>query len=160
VNRVNGHADDGQSNVFPQTPSPEVLSDATSAVFAADPMKEPATRAKQRAKRQIHQNRFVIVGAGSVITALLLFAAVSMPHLGAPRKAKHEGARVTGKLNPESTDASNDKSLFPIIDVGRPGNKNDHSGFLSERDLQRSVIRRVPKTTQSGRKNPAETLRS
>src|SRR5437762_13731818 len=38
-----------------------------------------ATRGKQRTKQQLQQNRFVIIGAGAVVVALLMFVAVSMP---------------------------------------------------------------------------------
>ncbi len=41
-----------------------------------------ATRAKQRARQQIQQNRFVIIGAGAIVIALLIFVATSMPHRG------------------------------------------------------------------------------
>jgi hypothetical protein len=44
-----------------------------------------ATRTKQRAKQQIQQNRFVIIGAGAIVTALLIFVATSMPHRGVPQ---------------------------------------------------------------------------
>ena len=43
------------------------------------PIPELATRAKQRARQQIRQNRFVIIGAGAVVIALLIFVATSMP---------------------------------------------------------------------------------
>jgi hypothetical protein len=39
-----------------------------------------ATRGKQRAKQQFQQNRFVIIGAGALVVALLVFVAVSVPH--------------------------------------------------------------------------------
>lgn len=40
---------------------------------------ELATRAKLRARQKIQQNRFVIVAAGAVVFALLIFAVVSAP---------------------------------------------------------------------------------
>ncbi len=39
-----------------------------------------ATRAKVRAKQQFQQNRFVIIGAGALVVALLIFVATSIPH--------------------------------------------------------------------------------
>src|SRR5258708_24780391 len=76
--------------------------------------------AKQRVRQQIQQNRFVIIGAGAIVIALLIFVATSMPHRGAPQKVKRRGATATEDLALESGTASYDKSLFPITDSGRP----------------------------------------
>jgi hypothetical protein len=100
-----------------------------------------ATRAKQRARQRIQQNRFVIIGAGAIVIALLIFVATSMPHRGAPQKVKRPGATGTEDLALESGTASNDKSLFPITDSGRPATKESHEGFLNERDLQRTATK-------------------
>ena len=102
---------------------------------------ELATRAKQRARQQIQQNRFVIIGAGAIVIALLIFVATSMPHRGAPQKVKSRGATASEDLALESGTASNDKSLFPITDSGRPVTKESHEGFLNERDLQRTATK-------------------
>jgi len=108
------------------------------------PIPELATRAKQRVRQQIRQNRFVIIGAGAVVIALLIFVATSMPHRGAPQKAKSRGATATEDLASESSATSNDKSLFPITDSGRPVTKETHEGFLNERDLQRTATKLTP----------------
>jgi hypothetical protein len=100
-----------------------------------------ATRAKQRAKQQIQQNRFVIIGAGAIVIALLIFVATSMPHRGAPQKVKSRGATATEDLASDSGATSNDKTLFPITDSGRPVTKESHEGFLNERDLQRTATK-------------------
>ena len=109
--------------------------------LAPAPLPESATRAKQRARQQIQQNRFVIIGAGAIVIALLIFVAMSMPHRGAPQKAKSRGAAASEDLALESSTASNDKSLFPITDSGRPVTKETHEGFLNERDLQRTATK-------------------
>jgi len=57
----------------------------------------------------------------------------------------------------ESGTASNDKSLFPITDSGRPVTKETHEGFLNERDLQRTATKPAARTTVAG---GAETLGS
>jgi hypothetical protein len=108
---------------------------------ATAPLPVVATRAKQRAKQQIQQNRFVIIGAGAIVIALLVFVATSMPHRGTPQKAKSRGATAAEDLASESGTASNDKSLFPITDSGRPVTKESHEGFLNERDLQRTATK-------------------
>ena len=114
---------------------------------ATAPLPGLATRAKQRAKQQIQQNRFVIIGAGAIVVALLIFVATSIPHRGVPQKVKSRGATATEDLALESGNASNDKSLFPITDSGRPVTKETHEGFLNERDLQRTATKPAAGTT-------------
>jgi hypothetical protein len=114
---------------------------------AAVPSPGLATRTKQRARQQIQQNRFVIIGAGAIFIALLIFVATSIPHRGAPQKVKSRGATATEDVALESGAASNDKSLFPITDSGRPVTKESHEGFLNERDLQRTATKPTAGTT-------------
>jgi hypothetical protein len=102
---------------------------------------ELATRSKLRARQQFQQNRFVIVGAGALITALLIFVGVSTPHKGPARKTKVGTAAVKDETT-QSAIAGADRSLFPITDSGRPAPKEAHDGFLDEKDLERSVTRR------------------
>jgi len=117
---------------------------------ATAPLPGPATRAKQRARQQIEQNRFVIIGAGAIVIALLIFVATSMPHRGTPQKVKSRGATASEDLALESGTASNDKSLFPITDSGRPVTKESHEGFLNERDLQRTATKPAGTTGAGG----------
>jgi hypothetical protein len=49
---------------------------------------ELATRTKLRARQKIQQNRFVIVAAGAVVFALLIFAVVSAPRMSVPRNPR------------------------------------------------------------------------
>jgi hypothetical protein len=79
--------------------------------------------------------------------ALLIFVATSMLHRGAPQKAKSRGVTATEDLAFESGTSSNDKSLFPITDSGRPVTKESHEGFLNERDLQRTATKPTAGTT-------------
>jgi hypothetical protein len=143
----NGHNDNGNAAVIQELEENEARNnDLPLPPDANAPMPELATRAKQRARQQIQQNRFVIIGAGAVVIALLIFVATSMPHQGAPQKAKSRGATATEDLALESGPASNDKSLFPITDSGRPVTKESHEGFLNERDLQRTATKPAPGT--------------
>jgi hypothetical protein len=137
----NGHNDNGNAGVIQEPAGEETLSNVPFPPDATAPLPEPATRAKQRARRQIQQNRFVIIGAGAIVVALLIFVATSMPHRGAPQKVKSRGATGTEDMALESGTASNDKSLFPITDSGRPVTRETHEGFLNERDLQRTAIK-------------------
>ena len=100
-----------------------------------------ATRAKLRARQQFQQNRFVIVGAGALIVALLIFVATSIPHKIPLQKPKVGSAAVKEEQT-QVANAGADRSLFPITDSGRPSPKEAHEGFLDEKDLERSVTRR------------------
>ncbi len=138
----NGHNDNGNAAVIQELGENEARNnDLPLPPDVNAPLHGPATRAKQRARQQIQQNRFVIIGAGAIVIALLIFVATSMPHRGAPQKVKSRRAAASEDLPLESGTASNDKSLFPITDSGRPVTKESHEGFLNERDLQRTATK-------------------
>jgi len=119
-----------------------------------------ATRARLRAKQQFQQNRLVIIGAGALVVALLVFVATSILHKTAAPKTKVG----TAALKEEQTQIANtlvDRSLFPITDSGSPSVKESHEGFLNERDLERSVTRRSHASSiQPGPSNAPGTLGS
>jgi hypothetical protein len=109
---------------------------------------ELATRTKLRAREKIQQNRFVIVAAGAVVFALLIFAVVSAPRVSVPRSGSaQKGSRnaVNGNRDFESQTmtSSREQSLLPITDSGRPASKENHDGYLNEQDLERSATRRT-----------------
>jgi hypothetical protein len=138
----------------------EILNSEPIPPLGTVPLPEFATRAKQRAKEQIQQNRFVIIGAGAIVTALLIFVAVSVPHRGGSEKGKNRKATLKDESTLETGNESNNKSLFPITDSGRPAANETHQGFLSERDLQRTVIRSSSNASQTGQRSGAGTLGS
>ena len=147
----NGHNDNGNAAVIQEPAENEARNnDLPLPPDATAPLPGLATRAKQRARQQIQQNRFVIIGAGAIVIALLIFVATSMPHRGAPQKVKSRGATAAEDLALESGTASNDKSLFPITDSGRPVTKESHEGFLNERDLQRTATKPAARATVAG----------
>jgi Bacterial conjugation TrbI-like protein len=100
-----------------------------------------ATRAKLRARHQFQQNRFVIIGAGALVIALLVFVATSIAHKNPVQKTKAGSAAVKDEPT-QTANAGADRSLFPITDSGRPSAKEAHEGFLNEKDLERSVTHR------------------
>ena len=157
MTRPNGQSDKGNTGLMEGPDGNEILNREPVAPLATAPVPEFATRAKQRAKEQIQENRFVIIGAGAIVTALLIFVAVSMPHRGGSEKGKHRGATWKDEATLETSNESDDKSLFPITDSGRPQAKETHQGFVNERDLQRTVVRspsssvsQIAKTNESG----------
>ena len=160
MTRPNGQSDNGNAGLIEEPQGGEVLNSVP--VFPIMPTSPPevATRARQRARQQIQQNRFVIVAAGAIVTALLIFVAISMPHRGGPQKAKNRGATSKDESTVETGSEANDKSLFPITDSGRPATKETHQGFLNERDLQRTVIRSASNASQTGQTNGPGTLGS
>jgi hypothetical protein len=119
-----------------------------------------ATRGRLRAKQQFQQNRFVIIGAGALVVALLIFVATSIPHKSPAQKAK-VGTAAVKEEQAQTANTSVDRSLFPITDSGRPSAKESHEGFLNEKDLERSVTRRShPTSIQPGPSNAPGTLGS
>ena len=131
----------------PETPPPGQLPDI-------------ATRAKLRARQQFQQNRFVIIGAGALVIALLIFVATSIPHKSPVQKAK-VGTSAVKEEPAQNANAGVDRSLFPITDSGRPTAKEAHEGFLNEKDLERSVTHRPHAgSVQAGPSNAPGSLGS
>jgi hypothetical protein len=102
----------------------------------------------------------VIVAAGAIVTALLIFVAVSMPHRSGPQKTKNRAATMKDDSTTESSGGSDDKSLFPITDSGRPPATETHRGFVNERDLRRSTVRSGASASQTKPASGAGTLGS
>jgi hypothetical protein len=156
----NGHSDNGNAGLMQEPDENQILDNMPNPPLAPAILPEVATRTKQRARQQIQQNRFVIIGAGAIVTALLIFVAISMPHRGGTDKSKNRAATSKDESAVETSNESNDKSLFPITDSGRPATKEAHQGFLNERDLQRTVLRSASNASQTGQTNGPGTLGS
>ena len=139
MTRPNGENGNGNAG-FVEFEEAEFLKSVPISPLPQESSPEVATRARQRARQQIQQNRFVIVAAGAIVIALLIFVAVSMPHRSGPQKAKSPRVATKDNSTANISGESEEKSLFPITDSGRPAAKENHQGFLNERDLQRKVI--------------------
>jgi len=72
----------------------------------------PATRTELRAKQKFQQNRFVIIAAGALVVALLLFVAVSMPHQKTSQRPK-SGVSGGQAKSQQNESASDGRSLLP-----------------------------------------------
>ena len=146
----NGQNGNGSTATIQEPAARETVIGAPAVGDALEQGPELATRAKQRAKQQIQQNRFVIIGAGAIVVALLIFVATSMPSKRPAPKSKNGDRRHAGR-GVESSATPGDKSLFPITDSGRPAAKETHEGFLNERDLQRTATGRPSSGTTTSR---------
>src|SRR5471030_545400 len=104
--KVNGH--DGNSgaklNPDPATVAQTPINKATSLSPEESQTAELATRTKQRARPQMQQNRFVIIAAGALVVALLIFVATTMPHHAVIDKTNK--IRTTN-AKPDATQGSN-----------------------------------------------------
>jgi Bacterial conjugation TrbI-like protein len=116
----------------------EPSANAPASPTAAGHATRPVTRTELRASQKFQQNRFVIVGAGALVIALLLFVAVSVPYKNASQRPT---TGITGgpDKSPQSGSTSDGRSLLPITDSGRPTAKEMHDGFVDERDVQRTA---------------------
>jgi hypothetical protein len=126
--------------ILPQVSAPTVQTDV-------EIKTELATRTKLRARQKIQQNRFVIVAAGAVVFALLIFAVVSAPRTGGAQKASRNATNGNQDAQSQAMASLGDKSLLPITDSGRPVPKESHDGYLKEQDLERSATKRTPART-------------
>lgn len=153
----NGH-DPSTATVPAPAPSETIQAPPEMPPVAVQPL-DMATRTKLRARQQFHQNRFVIIAAGALIVALLIFVATSIPH-----KTSQKMKVGTATIKDEPAQIANteaDRSLFPITDSGRPSAKEAHEGFLNEKDLERSVTHKTHAgSVQGGRSNAPGSLGS
>lgn len=131
-------------------PSPvEKMSNSNTNASEPLPVAEPATRAKLQPWQQVQPNRFIIIAAGAVVTALLIFVVVSMPRRGTTNNAPVRKSTGGNLAKTDTGETQNDKSLLPITDSSRPSPREGHTGFLNERDLERTANRKEPAATQT-----------
>lgn len=131
---------------------PETAPNAPEATTAVGQPIDVATRTRRRTRQQFQQNKFVVIGAGAVVLALLLFVAVSVPHKHTVQKPRGPVAGQQDPTQPSET-SSIEPSLLPITDSGRSPIKATHEGFVDEQDLQRTATRQLAassRSTQSG----------
>jgi hypothetical protein len=153
----NGH-DPSTATIPAPAPSENIQAQPEMPPTVLQPL-DVATRAKLRARQHFQQNRFVIIGAGALVVALLIFVATSIPHKSPVQKTKVGAAAVKDEPT-QTANAGLDRSLFPITDSGRPSAKEAHEGFLNEKDLERFVTHSHPGSVQAGSSNAPGTLGS
>jgi hypothetical protein len=153
-NRPNGHATN--STIGEKLPSEADTSPAGEIHAGGQVQKvdEVATRTKLRAKEQLQQNRFVIIGAGVLVVALLIFVAISMPGKHASDAPKRSASVGSHKASQETSPSQPVKSLLPVTDAGRPAAQESRDGMMSEEDLNRTVT--APRPSVPTKPNPAQ----
>ena len=87
------------------------------------------TRRMQRAKPELRQNRYVLIGAGAVVLAILIFVMVSMPRSPLRDATKQSAASRAPESAPENTTGPSEKSLFPIIESQRTAHRPSMMDF-------------------------------
>jgi hypothetical protein len=154
----NGH--DSTTATIPEPALNQAIKTSSATPSTIDQPVDIATRAKLRARQQFQQNRFVIIGTGALVVALLIFVATSIPRKGRVQKSK-VGAPASKEEPTQASNSAVDRSLFPITDSGRTSAKEAHEGFLNEKDLERSVTRKSrPGSLQTAPSNAPGTLGS
>ncbi len=81
---------------------------------------ETPTRTKQRAREQIRHNRFVIIAAGAVVMALLLFAMISAPTSLCHTNQKALALRVRTQYSRKKTCRLKENSFRSPTPAGPP----------------------------------------
>jgi len=122
----NGHSDNGNAGLMQEPDENQILDNMPT---LRSPLPSCRRLRPEQAESQAadQQNRFVIIGAGAIVTALLIFVA----YLHATSRWDRQVEKSRCDLEDESAvETSNEsKSLFPITDSGRPATKEAHQGF-------------------------------
>jgi len=111
IDQPNGQNGNGSAAMIEEPAAHEAVIAVPTAVQEQEP--ELATRTKQRAKQQFQQNRFVIIGAGAIVLALLIFVATSMPSKRPAPKSKNGVVPPRRAIASEGSAMPGDKSLSP-----------------------------------------------
>ena len=103
-----------------------------------DSIEVPATRARLRMKTSFRQNQIVVIGAGALVVALLLFVAVSAPHKKASQKTVSEESLTEGKPKPTELNPE-EHSLLPIMDSEEPKQPLRQEDTIDEDAVERTA---------------------
>jgi len=121
---------------------------------ASTPGTIPVTRTRLRVKQSVRQNRFVVIGAGALMVAFLLFLAVSIPRSNS-QKVSSASSIPHRKHEPDNFEVG-DHSILPIIDPGQQNRMDAESDTVTEQAVEHTATR-VPTATRATR--PAPVLR-
>ncbi len=155
---INTNGDDRPMAVGLEEPKPDVQESTPAAPPPPGVRHSVATRANLRAPQPLGQNKVVLIAGGAVVVALLLFVFSSAPSSkGNPTKARATAGRQAEPPKPDEN-PDEQKSLFPVIESGKPRAKVTDSSMLAEQDVERTatpqpLINRTvpqPKTPASG----------
>jgi hypothetical protein len=117
-----------------------------------------ATRRMVRARPQFQQNRYVIIAAGAIVAAILIFVLVSMPRKAGRDPSKRSLSEHVQEPAADNATSPSEKSVFPIIESQRVAAQTQHEGFLSEGDLERTAKAKPSARVPRGPSDRAGTL--
>jgi hypothetical protein len=108
-----------------------------------------ATRSKMRPRQNLAQSKVVLMAGGAVGILLLLFVFSSSPaHKSVSLKGKQGAVNRQSEAGAGEEGSDAQKSLFPVIESGRPPAKDSRGGLIGEQDVEQTATRQ-PKTSMS-----------
>src|SRR3954447_15156693 len=127
-----------QTDQFANTAESAVLPPASDEPASAASKAVPATRARLRMRQGLRQNRFVIIGAGALVIAFLLFVAVSVPRKKISQPAASQLGTTPSEIQPYDLHAEA-HSLLPITNAAQPKQKLTKNGVVDEEAVERTA---------------------
>jgi len=126
----------GQANQFASIADPATAPASTGESSApTSTIAVPATRARLRMKHGFRQNRFVIIGAGLLVGALLLFVAVSVPRNKTTGVPARETAGLYKKVQGDDVQLG-EHALLPITNAGPQKQTSRENGEVDEKAVE------------------------
>lgn len=99
----------------------------------------PVTRARLRVKDNFRHNRVVIIGAGVLVVAFLLFVAVAAPRHNTSKKTTTSGTLDYTKPQSEDDPSPSEHSVLPIIDARQPKPALKSENLIDENAVERTA---------------------
>lgn len=145
MNNRNGQDTAGGVKLI-QSPVADETSTSNLSPQAPGPAQAVATQSKLRAREQLQQNRLVMIAGAGIVLAILLFVATNRRQQGPAESRMHrpESTAAGDGASSAAGTASGAHSVLPIIDSGRQTSKEGNDGQISEQDLDRTAVRRIP----------------
>jgi hypothetical protein len=129
----------------PETAIPDTGERAPAAPGAASPF---ATRSKVRPRQQLAQNKIVLIAGGAVVVLLLFVFSSAPAHKSVALKGKqgalgHQATSHQSEAGQADESTEEQRSLFPVIESGRPPAKDTLNGLIGEQDVEHTATRWV-----------------
>ena len=135
----------------------------TSESATPDPSAIPATRSRLRMKQNVRQNRVIIIGAGLLVVAFLLFVAVSVPRSPSSKPIVAASSSSSTHANLQTDDLYHaERSVLPIVDSRPPKPAPKGDSLIDEEAVEHtaSQVTAPSKTAHSSTATGPQTLAS